>query len=382
MPLRRLYAWCVLLCGLGLCAHGQSTAKARPNVHPPSAPSKTVSGTQTLSPDEGLAILSAALESRAPALRVEAHSDCSHLVHTIYERAGFPYPYVPSSDLYLGTDDFRRVAQPQAGDLIVWRGHAGIVVNPHQRTFFSALRSGLGVENYDSTYWMGRGRPHFLRYIKRSPASVVAASNRAVSMKPAGIRGTAPIEVLPVGSTSVTPDEPPDDNPAPPPVPQFVFSPPGVVVIRSVTPRPEQVRDALQVSFRDTAEALEAGDLFQLSSPLISFQDFQVARIQRKGDHGWVELRLPSTDLIVGRPTQPRKASRFQRWDLRRLNRDTWEVALPKDAVYLPHDLAVRVLSHQLTALSASGPADAGHREKQAELARWLDILLSGTRSR
>lgn len=331
--------------------------------------------------DDGLAILAAALESRGVAYRREKNSDCSHLVHAIYEHAGFPYAYAPSSDLYLGAEGFERVERAQPGDLVVWHGHAGIVVSPTQRTFFSALRTGIGVENYDSAYWMGRGRPRFFRYVKRSPAPVEVASSRAVSLKSADLHGPAPIEVLPTRTATVTPDEPTDDS-AQRPAPQLAFSPPGVVVIRSVVPRPEQVRDALLVSFRDTAEGLESGDLFQLSSPLISFEDFQVAKVQRKGDHGWVELRMNSTDLIVGHPTRTRKPSQNQRWDLRRLNKDTWEVALPKDAVYLPHDLAVRVLSHHLAALSASDPGTAAHREKQAELARWLDVLLSGTRSR
>jgi hypothetical protein len=382
MRLKKLRGCCVLLCGLGLCAHGQSTAKSRPSVRSPGAPAKTSAEARTLSPDEGLAILSAALESRAPAFRAEAHSDCSHLVHTIYERAGFPYPYMSSSDLYLGSGDFRRVARPQAGDLVVWRGHAGIVVNPGQRTFFSALHSGFGVENYDSAYWMGRGRPHFLRYKKHSPASVVAASSRAVGLKSVELHNSAPIEVRPAKAATVTAEDAPDDNATSRPPARAVFSPPSVIVIRAVAPRPDQVRDALRVSFRDTAEALEAGDLFQLSSPLISFEDFQVAKIQRKGDHGWAELRLNSTDLVVGDAARFRKSSQHQRWELHRLNGDTWELALPKDAVYLPHDLAVRVLAHQLALLSASEAAGAGDHEKQAQLARWLDILLSGARSR
>ena len=382
MRLGEFRAWCVVFCGVSLCAHAQTTAASRRTVHAPVTASKSSIGAKTLIPDEGLAILSAALESRAPALRAEAHSDCSHLVHTIYERAGFPYPYVPSSDLYIGTDEFQRVARPQAGDVIVWRGHAGIVVNPRQRTFFSALRSGFGVENYDSAYWMGRGRPHFLRYVKRSPASVLAASNRDVSLRPADMRNTPPIEVLPAKTASAAPEEPLDDNSAPPQAPQMAFAAPGVVVIRSVTPHPEQVHDALLVSFQDSAEALEAADLFHLSSPLISFNEFQVTRIQRKGDHGWVELRMASTEVVVGHTDRARNSGKPQRWDLRRLNADTWEVVLPKDAVYLPHDLAVRVLAHQLALMSANGPAGTEHQEKQAQLARWLDILLAGSRSR
>jgi len=119
-----------------------------------------------LTPDEGLAILGAALESRG---HPDWKSDCSHLVQDIYERAGFPFAYATSADLYIGTPAFRRVAHPQPGDLVAWRGHVGIVVNPAQRSFFSALRSGLGVSSYDSKYWRGRGRPHFFRYVTRTP---------------------------------------------------------------------------------------------------------------------------------------------------------------------------------------------------------------------
>jgi len=136
-----------------------------------------------LDSDQGLAILGAALESRRPA---HAGADCSHLVHAIYEKAGFPYTYASSSDLYAGTDEFRRVAQPRAGDLVVWPGHAGIVVNPGQHTFYSALRSGFGVQAYDSAYWKGRGHPHFFRYIRSAQAPVLTASNRSPSLKPTG----------------------------------------------------------------------------------------------------------------------------------------------------------------------------------------------------
>src|SRR4030081_741550 len=53
--------------------------------------------------DEGLAILSAELDSRHHA---GFTSDCSHLVHGVYERAGFPYGYANSLDLYAGIDEF------------------------------------------------------------------------------------------------------------------------------------------------------------------------------------------------------------------------------------------------------------------------------------
>jgi hypothetical protein len=70
---------------------------------------------RSLTPSEGLAILGVALETRHHA---SFPSDCSHLVHELYRRAGFPYQYASSSDLYAGIDEFRRVASPQRE---IWR---------------------------------------------------------------------------------------------------------------------------------------------------------------------------------------------------------------------------------------------------------------------
>ncbi len=124
-----------------------------------------------LTPEDGLSVIAAALDARVKAAR---QPDCSHLVHAIYLQAGFPYPYASSSDLYDGTDDFRRVTRPQPGDLAVWPGHVGIVVNPAQRVFFSRLRSGPGVDAYDAQYWKQRGQVRFYRYVKTAPARVTA----------------------------------------------------------------------------------------------------------------------------------------------------------------------------------------------------------------
>jgi len=141
-----------------------------------------------VSEDDGLAILGAALESRGAAYRMEKRRDCSHLVHAVYEKAGFTYPYTPSADLYRGPESFERVDEPQPGDLVVWQGHAGIVVSPRQHTFFSALRTGLGVDNYDSAYWMGRGHPRFFRYVKQEDEAVVSGPARTAGLKATELR--------------------------------------------------------------------------------------------------------------------------------------------------------------------------------------------------
>jgi len=91
--------------------------------------------------------------------------DCSHFVQSLFERAGLYYGYAPSRVLYEGMPGFRRVYHPQPGDLIVWPGHVGIVVDPEEETFLSALRSGVKNASYTSRYWKRRGHPRSYRYL-------------------------------------------------------------------------------------------------------------------------------------------------------------------------------------------------------------------------
>ena len=143
----------------------QSTVTSNPT--PPAAKGNHARKVaRTLSPDDGLAVIAAALDSKG--LRYSEH-DCSHLVHAIYERAGFSYVYMDSDDLYAGVEGFQRVMHPQPGDLIVWHGHAGIIVRPSRHVFFSFLSAGPGIDNYEAPYWVGRGQPRFYRYVKSDP---------------------------------------------------------------------------------------------------------------------------------------------------------------------------------------------------------------------
>ena len=89
--------------------------------------------------------------------------DCSHFVQWLFQQAGLYYEYAPSRTLYDGLDGFKRVSRPRPGDLIVWRGHVGIVVDPNGTTFLSALNSGVKTSSYTSNYWKRRGRARFYR---------------------------------------------------------------------------------------------------------------------------------------------------------------------------------------------------------------------------
>jgi cell wall-associated NlpC family hydrolase len=170
-----------LLCGLAVrvtSAQQSPRPGETPNpIRQPATGNHGRKSDRTLTQDDGLAVISAALD---PKVRRYAGHDCSHLVHAIYERAGFPYAYASSDELYAGVEGFQRISQPQPGDLIVWRGHAGIVVRPSRHVFFSFMSTGPGIDDFEAAYWVSRGRPRFYRYVKNDPCPGCAASATAL----------------------------------------------------------------------------------------------------------------------------------------------------------------------------------------------------------
>ena len=169
---RRKAAIGVLVWGL-VCVSWAQSPHPYPSKSAKSVPPTLRRDDRTLNDDERLSVMAAALDSRIPRFR---ERDCSHLVHAIYQKAGFPYSYVSSDDLYDGVEGFQRVSEPEPGDLVVWRGHAGIVIRPSRHVFFSFLHAGPGIDDYTSRYWRGRGQPRFYRYVKddRCPGCTLA----------------------------------------------------------------------------------------------------------------------------------------------------------------------------------------------------------------
>src|SRR3989442_9971793 len=157
------------------CLFGGAPAKAQVAARTQGA----ASNSRLLTVEEGRTIADAARDQDRPR---HSAQDCSHLVHQAYLNAGFEYPYASSFELYAGNENFERVRKPQPGDLIVWPGHVGIVLDPLEHSFYSLVSTGLEAQNYLAAYWMSRGRPRFYRY-KIENAEIMTASKTPASSR-------------------------------------------------------------------------------------------------------------------------------------------------------------------------------------------------------
>ena len=331
-------------------------------------------GPGLLSPSEGLAILGAALDSHEH--RADTLFDCSHFVHGLYERAGFPFQYASSSDLYEGTGEFRRVAIPQPGDLAVWRGHAGIVVNPAQHTFFSVLHSGPGVDSYDSPYWKKRGQPRFFRYFKPAPAIVPNTSIRTASWKPTVLNNAAPDESIAERPESYVSENLSKETVGSAKAAESLrgsMATPRALVVNSVRPKPDQIKTAFLQACADSDETLRGYDL--LNSALVVFDHFEVMKVHITGKRGWAEVQITELLSLTRGKAEVRKRSEKQRWSLSRDDIQNWTLTPSHDAIYLPQHTAEHLLSRELAQLAEDTSDDVGGTQQKIELARLLEVL-------
>src|SRR5713226_6549848 len=317
-----------------------------------------------LNAEEGRSIVDAAGEQDRP---VRGAQDCSHLVHKTYLNAGFEYPYASSFELYAGNENFRRVRHPQPGDLVVWPGHVGIVLDPREHSFYSLVSTGLETQDYLGTYWKSRGRPRFYRYRVENTEMLTAVRAPAVarvsnSKKP---HDTATLveERSPVAASAS--NRPPktasertrieNDPPTPsaPAVASAAFDVRRSVVIAEGNKHPtsNQVADAIFDLTNASGEVLRADDSLKLTLPVVIFERIQVERLEFKRDHGWATLRIDSLATLAGGETDYKRRREKVRWELRRTETG-WEAITPTDRTYVPNDVAVRNLAAQLALLT------------------------------
>ena len=315
-----------------------------------------------LTRNEGTALVGRALEDP----EAKQAPDCSHLVHQLLTSAGLTYPYAPSFAIFAGIPQFRRVANPQPGDLIVWRGHVGLVVDPEQHTFFSRTGSGPSTHEYDSDYWRGRGRPRFYRYF-------VSHENHLAEQLYVA-KATAPNSTAEPEHSSSDSDEA-DVIPSDPTTPSRPDTVPENIQIFAERggPAKEDVEEGLSELGNASAAALESESQQRPSVALV--RELRVEKLQVKGNKGWADVHVESRAELSPDLKWKRARPQTIRWKLVK-DREGWQLIAPKDRLYIPQSAAVPLLAKQLSTLSAA-PVPATRQRQLGSLASLLNFLLN-----
>jgi hypothetical protein len=344
-----------------------------------------------LTRDEGQAIVDAISDHHHSLRGKRAKPDCSHLVNAIYDLAGFPYPYAKSADLYRGHASFVRVSAPQPGDLIVWRGHVGLVLDPRQHFFYSSLRSGLDTEDYTSAYWRRRGTPRFYRYRAASDQTILTA--RQIEPRNAQ-EGNFRTQLV---SQSIT-DEPrtnvtsrdsleplfnsDDDSPI-----QHVSNaqesnrtePSNVLInLGNKKPTTEQLNEAISKTYQSASQGLNADSLLHSKSTVVIFTQLRVERLEFRGKHGWADVSIDTEATLTAGALDKENRHDQQRWELQRA-KTGWTIAAPTQNIYVPRAFAVRIFAQQLAQLTDQNSASMTVTldSQEGRLASLLNTLLN-----
>lgn len=326
-----------------------------------------------LSAEQGAMLVDYALQAGA---RLTRQPDCSHLVHLIYSHAGLNYSYQPSRALYVGVDDFERVTRPQAGDLIVWRGHVGIVVSPREKTFFSSVRSGIITESWTAHQWIRRGRPRFLRY-RIGPESDLELLASVARSGEDGISGTTDGQTDAssddVASTVVQQED--DDEPQDT-VPADSVSGAGIVAVIKQRGKPsrKEIASAVLESSKNTAEALLGSTAsIRADRPISVFARLEVQNIKIRHESGTVVLKFTETMAIDQGKVLPGKTTErvFSISKSADGGSASWLITDPHMRALIPQAQAVDVFAHQAELMLHDSPNTAAART----LVKALDLL-------
>jgi hypothetical protein len=356
---------------VALCLAMASTAPGQ-NVRPASAETPRP---RPIASTEGREILATISTVDAES---ESETDCSHLVHDVYEQAGFPYGYVSSRELYVGSTNFTRVRVPQAGDLVVWRGHVGIVIDPKEHSFFSFVRSGPDTQFYDSPYWRSRGIARFFRYMTEKPfrsgrtleatlhadqQPLQAASRSSGNRPSSGLPKRAPaLNSAPAAETSSS---------------ATVETAREIVLqVARKNPSPDEVVAAFVEMNQDSGESLRTRSLNSLGKPIIVYREVRFSAMQIKGKRGTALVRIES----LGAPPNMQTGSPL-RWKEQSLEFEKtkrgWVMSPIQEAAYVQREVALQVLSARLAELAQNADATPEQEREQKQIIRFLNLLVT-----
>jgi NlpC/P60 family len=296
----------------------------------------------------------------------ESETDCSHLVHDVYERAGFPYDYVSSRELYAGSANFTRVHNPQPGDLVAWRGHVGIVIDPKEHSFFSFVRSGPDTQFYDSAYWRSRGSARFYRYVtdkelqnRRTGEAADRADSRTLRYESAGAESRSPLRSASISAsdraTAVDLSRAIDFQ------------------VAGKSPSPEEIVAGFVKMNQDFGESFRS--LNGLGKTLVVYRAALVSGMQIKGKHGTALIQIESLGAPTGKQTDSQLLWKEQPLEFEK-TRKGWVMTRLLDVAYVKREVALQDFSERLSELARNADPTAQQKAEQKEIIRLLNWLV------
>jgi hypothetical protein len=327
---------------------------------------------RSVSPEEGEEIVRAAWELRRGLV---PKPDCSHFVNAVYARAGFDYEYATSTEIFEGVDSFRRVQEPQPGDLIVWQGHIGIVVDPDEHSFYSSVLSGFAIEDYRSTQWVKRGPLRFYRYlvdiVDPRAGALIPKQDIPASKEQPGYATRTTSKHGP-RSQENTAHELPDANTSRTSASReaSVVQASDSVFVSSNQPSRDEVLAAIVRLADVSGERLVRGTSLD-SQPAITVADqFKVIELDINDRSGWAEVEVKQAASIQYGFADTRPSTSRWRATLRR-KKQGWVLLAPQDRIYVRREPAIQALANHLAVLSRI-PANG---EEVRRVVRVLDEL-------
>lgn len=328
----------------------------------PAARAKTdddSSGAVLLSPEQGDAMAAFVLQSER---RIRSKPDCSHLVHLLYARAGLIYPYENSRVLYRGISDFKRVKAPQAGDLVVWLGHVGVVLSPQEKTFLSSVRSGILTESWTAPHWVHRGRPRFYRY-RIGPdtdmnllATIMGDDSRpqieSQSNARNGTKNELPSSVTQAAAGSDADGGQEERGES---SPQDAISTDesshhsGSVVAlisQKQIPSRRQIAAAIIENSEARARQLIGGEALDLAHPFSVFSRLKVEKVRIKNERGSITLEVIETMCQEDGRILPARTMERELTIIRR-NDGAWVISDPRERTYLMEEQVLQIFERQ-----------------------------------
>jgi hypothetical protein len=307
--------------------------------------------------NEGVQVIETAWRNLS---RFDSQIDCSHLVHEIYEQAGLRYRYSTSNELYRGIEEFERVRVPQPADLIVWPGHVGMVVNPQEHSFYSALSTGLKMNSYDAPAWRSRGPAHFFRFVMQPGERVHFASDQTVARAETN-----------AGAVAGPSDESPKLSPATEREARVVSTgmPEEVFLGRERLNNKDAVRNTLLRAWSNASEHRQ--DTWEQAQNVVIVESVKVQRIHLSGTTGAIDARIKSSARLTEEGMDVRPAIDVVSFRLVK-GKNGWTLENPAGHLYLSGNAAVVAISERLAGIAR----DNASRSEQAQAAALLHSML------